>query len=131
MEENKSVEKFRGFNAFYFFFINWSEYVRKRKCLFVYPQGTFSPCVNLLTSCNKWVVRLKITMFAEKIGETCLKKNLLWYATVYDFYSTRCLFLSPRQLEGLETENTHLVELKSNTTANNEIFYINEFEFEC
>lgn len=40
-------------------------------------------------------------------------------------------FLSPRQREGLGTEDTKLVELKSNTTANNEISYINEFKFEC
>lgn len=40
-------------------------------------------------------------------------------------------FLSPRQLEGLGTENTQLVELKSNTAANNEISFINEFKFEC
>lgn len=38
-------------------------------------------------------------------------------------------FISPRQLEGLGTENTQLVELKSNTAANNEISFINEFKF--
>ena len=46
-------------------------------------------------------------MYSQNQVKICDKKNLTWFMVGYDFYPTRFVFLSPRQVSRIE--NTQFV----------------------